>query len=80
MPILSATEARANLYPVIDETAESHEPVLITSKRNNAVLVSESDWNSIQETFYLLAIPGMRESINSGMETDVAECAGDLDW
>ncbi|MCY7297138.1 type II toxin-antitoxin system Phd/YefM family antitoxin [Alteromonas sp. a30] len=80
MSTLSATEARANLYRVIDETAESHEPVLITSKRNNAVLVSESDWNSIQETLYLLSIPGMRESIKSGMETDVSECDGDLDW
>ena len=80
MSTLSATEARANLYRVIDETAESHEPVLITSKRNNAVLVSESDWNSIQETLYLLSIPGMRESIKEGMETDVSECSEDLDW
>jgi len=60
MSTLSATEARANLYRVIDETAESHEPVLITSKRNNAVLLSESDWNAIQETLYLLSVPGMR--------------------
>ena len=80
MSTLSATEARANLYRVIDETAESHEPVLITSKRNNAVLVSESDWNSIQETLYLLSIPGMRESIKEGMETDVSKCSEDLDW
>ena len=58
MSTLSATEARANLYRVIDETAESHEPVLITSKRNNAVLLSESDWNAIQETLYLLSVPG----------------------
>ena len=68
MSTLSATEARANLYRVIDETAESHEPVLITSKRNNAVLLSESDWNAIQETLYLLSVPGMRESIKAGME------------
>lgn len=80
MTTLSATEARANLYRVIDETAESHEPVLITSKRNNAVLVSESDWNSIQETLYLLSIPGMRKSIKEGMETDLSECSEGLDW
>ena len=80
MSTLSATEARANLYRVIDETAESHEPVLITSKRNNAVLVSESDWNSIQETLYLLSIPRMRESIKEGMETDISECSEELDW
>jgi prevent-host-death family protein len=80
MPTLSATEARANLYRVIDETAESHEPVLITSKRNNAVLVSESDWNSIQETLYLLSIPGVRESIKEGMEADISDCSEELDW
>lgn len=80
MSTLSATEARANLYRVIDETAESHEPVLITSKRNNAVLLSESDWNAIQETLYLLSVPGMRESIKAGMEEEVEDCVEDLDW
>lgn len=80
MSTLSATEARANLYRVIDETAESHEPVLITSKRNNAVLLSESDWNAIQETLYLLSVPGMRESIKAGMEEEVGDCTEELDW
>ena len=80
MSTLSATEARANLYRVIDETAESHEPVLITSKRNNAVLLSESDWNAIQETLYLLSVPGMRESIKEVMEEEVGDCAEELDW
>ncbi|TRY33459.1 type II toxin-antitoxin system Phd/YefM family antitoxin [Aliiglaciecola sp. M165] len=80
MATLSATEARANLYRVIDEAAESHEPVLITSKRNNAVLLSESDWDSIQETLHLLSIPNMRESIKVGMEEDISDCSEDLDW
>lgn len=80
MSTLSATEARANLYRVIDETAQSHEPVLITSKRNNAVLISERDWNAIQETLHLLSISGMRESIREGMETDISEFSEELDW
>ena len=80
MSTLSATEARANLYRVIDETAESHEPVLITSKRNNAVLLSESDWNAIQETLYLLSVPRMRESITAVMEEEIGDCAEELDW
>lgn len=80
MSTISVTEARANLYRVIDETAESHEPVLITSKRNNAVLLSENDWNSIQETLNLLAVPGMRKSIRDGMEMDISDCSEDLDW
>ena len=66
LKIISATAARVKFFGLIDETAESHEPVLITTKRNNAVLVSENDWNSIQETLYLLSVPGMRESLLEG--------------
>jgi prevent-host-death family protein len=80
MNILNATEARAKLYTLIDETASSHQPVMITGKRGNAVLVSEEDWNSISETLYLLSVPGMRESIKEGMEQDLSECSKELDW
>ena len=80
MTDVTATEARGNLYRLIDETAQSHQPVTITGKRNNAVLVSEEDWRSIQETLYLLAVPGMRESIREGMETPISECDEELDW
>ena len=80
MTTLSATEARANFYRVIDEVSISHEPVLITSKRNNAILLSEQDWAAIQETLYLLSVPGMRESIKKGIDTDLSACSEDLDW
>lgn len=80
MPTLTASEARTKLYRLIDEAAASHEPVLITGKRSNAVLISEDDWRSVQETLYLLSIPGMRESIREGMNTPVEECAKELDW
>ncbi len=80
MNVLNATEARAKLYTLIDETASSHQPVMITGKRGNAVLVSEEDWNSISETLYLLSVPGMRESIKEGMEQDLSECSKELDW
>lgn len=80
MPILSATEARANLYRLIDETAANHEPITITGKRGNAVLISEEDWRAIQETLFLLNIPGMRESVREGLETPIEDCAEDLDW
>jgi PHD/YefM family antitoxin component YafN of YafNO toxin-antitoxin module len=65
---------------LIDETATSHQPVLITGRRNNAVLVSEEDWVAIQETLYLISIPGMRESIKEGMQTPIEECHRELDW
>lgn len=80
MAILKATDARSDLYNLIDETAESHEPIVITGKRNNAVLISESDWNAINETLYLLSVPGMRESIKEGLEEDAVECSKDIDW
>lgn len=80
MPILKATEARANLYNLIDETAESHQPIVITGKRNNAVLISEEDWNAINETLYLVSIPDMRDSIRDGLKTDLSECEKDIDW
>lgn len=80
MPTLSATEARSKLYRLIDQTATSHEPIVITSKRGNAVLLSEDDWRAIQETMYLLNIPGMRESIREGLATPVEDCKEGLDW
>lgn len=73
MDIVTATEARTNLLRLLDQTAEHHEPVLITGRRNNAVLISEEDWKSLQETLYLLSVPGMRESIVAGMHAPVEE-------
>jgi antitoxin YefM len=80
MTTLSATEARAKLYNLIDQTSSTHWPILITGKRGNAVLISEDDWRSIQETLYLLNIPGMRESMREGLATPIEECKEELDW
>ena len=80
MTTLTATEARSKLYRLIDEATSSHEPILITGKRGNAVLISEDDWRSVQETLYLLSIPGMRESIRDGLATPIGECSDEIDW
>lgn len=80
MTAITASEARANLYRLIDEAAASHQPLLITGKRNKAVLVSEEDWAAIQETLFLLSVPGMRKSIRQGMNTPVDACSQDLEW
>jgi antitoxin YefM len=80
MLTLPATKARAKLYSLIDEAATSHKPIQITGKRSNAVLVSEEDWAAIQETLYLLSIPGMRESIKQGMASSVDDCSTSLKW
>ncbi len=80
MPTLTATEARKRLYRIIDQVSQSHEPVVITGKRANAVLIAEDDWRAIQETLYLLNIPGMRESIRDGLNTPIEECTEEIDW
>ena len=80
MTTVTASEARAKLYRLIDDATSSHEPILITGKRNNAVLVSEEDWSSIQETLHLLSVPGMRESIIEGLKTPIHNCAEALYW
>jgi prevent-host-death family protein len=80
MNSLNASDAREKLDRLLDETAEAHQPVLITGPRANAVLVAEEDWNAIQETLYLLSVPGMRESIRMGLETPVEECEKEPGW
>ena len=80
MPTLTATEARKRLYTLLDDVADSHDPIQIVGKRNSAVLVSEEDWRAIQETLYLSSIPGMREFIRKGLKTPVEECEEELDW
>lgn len=77
---ITATEARANLYRLIDQTAESHQPIRIAGKRTSAVLISESDWDAIQETLYLASVPGMRESIKEGMAEPLERSTKELDW
>ena len=80
MTSITATEARKRLYSLLDDVAASHEPIEITGRRANAVLVSEDDWRAVQETLHLLSVPGMRESIVDGMGTPIADLEQELDW
>jgi len=80
MTTLTASEARANLYRLIDQTAESHQPIHIAGKRSSAVLLSSEDWEAVQETLYLLSVPGMRESIKEGMAEPLDESTRELGW
>ena len=80
MAVLTASEARANLYRLIDQAAESHQPIVIAGKRSSAVLVSEEDWQAIQETMFLISIPGMRKSIREAMAEPLSQSARELTW
>jgi antitoxin YefM len=80
MKVVPITTARQNIYSIIDETIASCEPIQITSKKGNVIMLSEEDWNAVQETLYLLSVPGMRESIIQGINTSVEECTEDIGW
>ena len=80
MTTITATEARKLLYKLLDDVSDSHEPIQITGKRSSAILIAEDDWRAVQETLYLHAVPGMRESILAGLNTPVEECDEALDW
>ncbi|DAB34204.1 MAG TPA: prevent-host-death family protein [Sulfurospirillum sp. UBA12182] len=78
--VMSVSQVRADIYNVMDQTAQTHEPVLITGKRNNVVMLSEEDWNAIEETLYLNSIPNMASSIQESMGSDDSEFSEDIEW
>ncbi|BAY62193.1 prevent-host-death family protein [Calothrix brevissima NIES-22] len=80
MSSLPVNDAQNNLQKLIDQVAEQGKPIIIEGNRGNAILLAEKDWSAIQETLYLLSIPGMRESIKEGLATAIEDCDGDLDW
>jgi antitoxin YefM len=80
MTSLTASQARANLYRLIDETVQSHRPIAISGKRSNAVLVAQEDWDAIQETLHLVSVPGMRESLIKARKEPIEKCAATLKW
>lgn len=78
--VMSVSQVRADIYNVMDETAQTHQPVLITGKRNNVVMLSEEDWNAIEETLYLNSVPKMAASIQEAMNADDSEFSEDIEW
>lgn len=80
MGSINITNARKDLYQIVNSVNETHEPIEITGKNNSAFLIGEEDWRSIQETLYLISIPGMRKSIKKGMDEEVDNLSSDLDW
>jgi prevent-host-death family protein len=82
MDLFSVRQARDNLYKLVDEVAEHHKPVVITGRRNHAVLISKDDWDAIVESLYLNSIPQMVDSIQQAAQEPIEECTDleDLDW
>jgi len=80
MKTISSANAKANLNKLLDDAAKSHEPIQITGKSTNAILISEDNWRAIQETLYLLSNPRMKESIMEGLKTPADKCAERFKW
>ena len=83
MTAITATKARENIYQLIQDVNTNCTPITITNNRGkNAVLIGEEDWKAIEETLYLMSIPGMAESIIEGGNTDVSDCLdeSEVDW
>jgi len=80
MRTIRVSEARANLYKLVEEASQTHEPVKITGKRGNAIIIGEDEWRAVEETLYLLSVPSMRESIVEGMKTPIDECSASVKW
>ena len=75
MSTINITNARKDLYHLVENVNLYSEPALIVSKNGNAVLISEDDWNAIQETLYLNSVPGMAESIVEAGKEPLEECS-----
>ncbi len=80
MTIYTASSARQNFFQLIKSVIKSHKPVHVTTKEKNVVILSEDDYNAMQETLYLMSIPGMRDSIKQAMQEPYDDCAEELDW
>ncbi|GAP95299.1 type II toxin-antitoxin system Phd/YefM family antitoxin [Leptolyngbya sp. NIES-2104] len=78
--MIPVDDARQQLQDLIDAVSQSHQPIVIAGQTSNAVLLSEADWAAVQETLYLLSVPGMRESIREGLATPTEECDRELEW
>jgi prevent-host-death family protein len=78
--VMTVSQARSNIYKIMDETSQTHQPIMITGKRNNVVMISEEDWNAIEETLYLNSVTGMTDSIKEAMDTPDSEFSEDIEW
>ena len=80
MTKITVAQARREIFRLVDQVTSTREPVVITGKKSNALLISEEEWDSMQETLYLLSIPGMGDSIRQGLNEDLNDCSQKLDW
>jgi len=76
------TNFRKNIFAILEQTIKYNEPVNISTKSGNAVIISEEDYNGLMETLYLSSIPNIKEKIIDGMNTPLNECIpeNEVEW
>ena len=80
MKIYTTSQARTNLFGILEYTAQSHDPVYVVGKHNKAVILAEEDYRAIIETLYISSIPGLKESILKSRDEPLESCTEDIDW
>jgi len=75
METINASFARSNLFALLTTLSKGEEPKLIHSRGGDCVLVSKQEWDSIQETVFLLSNPKVRKDIEEGIATPLSKCA-----
>lgn len=76
------TNFRKNIYQMMETAIKYNEPINISTKNGNAVLISEEDYNGLMETLYIESIPGLKESILEGAKTPIEDCISEdeVEW
>jgi len=82
MTTTTVTNFRKNVYAMVENTVRFNEPVNITTKDGNAVLISEEEYLGLMETLYLTSIPNMKEKLIEGLQTSLDETIPEeeVDW
>ena len=80
MTIYTTTEARSKLFQIVNETNQTHQPIFIKGKKGNAVIMSEEDYEGMQETMYLYSIPGLVERIKEASDSPETEWISDEEF
>ena len=82
MTNVNITNFRKDIYELLEQTIKYNEPINITTKNGNAVVLSEEDYNNLMETLYISSIPKLKEDIVKGLKEDIKDCIkeDEVDW
>lgn len=82
MTNINITNFRKDIYELLERTIKYNEPINISTKNGNAVVLSEEDYNSLMETLHIYSVPGLKEDIIEGMKEPLENCVAEdeVEW